>query len=151
MIEFWVGLYPGDHGRGGRSPHQLFRTRAWPSRQPRWPYPKANAEPAIRPSRLPSGKKHLPTDASLDYMSQFCYCRRQPEWIVCSNSRRVSTMDLQDKTALITGGTSGMGIATALSMAEKGASVIITRRDETRGASTVEQIRAGGNDGHRRR
>ena len=55
-------------------------------------------------------------------------------------------MDLKDKRALITGGTSGMGIATALSMAEKGASVIITGRDETRGASTVEEIRAGGHD-----
>ena len=31
-------------------------------------------------------------------------------------------------------------------MAEKGASVIITGRDETRGASTVEKIRAGGHD-----
>jgi NAD(P)-dependent dehydrogenase (short-subunit alcohol dehydrogenase family) len=55
-------------------------------------------------------------------------------------------MDLQDKKALITGGTSGMGIAVALAMAEKGASVIITGRDETRGASTVEEIRAGGHD-----
>ncbi len=36
-------------------------------------------------------------------------------------------MDLKDKRALITGGTSGMGIATALSMAEKGASVITHR------------------------
>jgi NAD(P)-dependent dehydrogenase (short-subunit alcohol dehydrogenase family) len=55
-------------------------------------------------------------------------------------------MDLQDKRALITGGTSGMGSAAALAMAEKGASVIITGRDETRGASTVEEIRAGGHD-----
>jgi NAD(P)-dependent dehydrogenase (short-subunit alcohol dehydrogenase family) len=55
-------------------------------------------------------------------------------------------MSLQDKTALITGGTSGMGSATALAMAEKGASVIITGRDETRGASIVEKIRAGGHD-----
>ncbi len=55
-------------------------------------------------------------------------------------------MALKDKRALITGGTSGMGIATALSMAENGASVIITGRDETRGASTVEDIRAGGHD-----
>ena len=47
---------------------------------------------------------------------------------------------------MITGGTSGMGIATALAMAEKGATVIITGRDETRGASTVEEIRAGGHD-----
>ena len=55
-------------------------------------------------------------------------------------------MALQGKTALVTGGTSGMGSATALAMAEKGASVIITDRDETRGASTVEKIRAGGHD-----
>ena len=55
-------------------------------------------------------------------------------------------MSFQGKTALVTGGTSGMGIATALSMAEKGATVIITGRDETRGASTVEKIRAGGHD-----
>ena len=55
-------------------------------------------------------------------------------------------MSLQGKTALITGGTSGMGSATARAMAQKGASVIITGRDETRGASTVEGIRAGGHD-----
>ena len=56
-------------------------------------------------------------------------------------------MDLKDKQALITGGTSGMGSAAALAMAEKGASVIISGgRDETRGATTVEKIRAGGHD-----
>lgn len=55
-------------------------------------------------------------------------------------------MSLQGTTALITDGTSGMGSSTALAMAEKGASVIITGRDETRGASTVEEIRAGGHD-----
>jgi NAD(P)-dependent dehydrogenase (short-subunit alcohol dehydrogenase family) len=59
---------------------------------------------------------------------------------------RTRYMSLQGKTALITGGTSGMGSATALAMAEKGASVIITGRDEARGASTVEKIRAGGHD-----
>jgi len=55
-------------------------------------------------------------------------------------------MDLKDKRALITGGTSGMGIATGLAMAEKGATVILTGRDETRGASAAEEIRAGGHD-----
>jgi NAD(P)-dependent dehydrogenase (short-subunit alcohol dehydrogenase family) len=55
-------------------------------------------------------------------------------------------MDLKDKRALITGGTSGMGSEAALSMAKKGASVIVTGRDETRGASIVEKIRAGGGD-----
>ena len=37
-------------------------------------------------------------------------------------------MDLKDKQALITGGTSGMRIATALAMAAKGATMIITGR-----------------------
>ncbi len=55
-------------------------------------------------------------------------------------------MDLKDKRALITGGTSGMGIGTARSMAEKGATVILTGRDETRGAGAAEEIRAGGHD-----
>lgn len=55
-------------------------------------------------------------------------------------------MDMKDKRALITGGTSGMGIATAVAMAARGASVIITGRDETRGASTVEMIHAAGHD-----
>lgn len=55
-------------------------------------------------------------------------------------------MDLQDKKALITGGTSGMGIGVARSMADEGASVIITGRDETRGVTAVEGIRASGHD-----
>src|SRR5579871_3917034 len=58
----------------------------------------------------------------------------------------MSIMDLKDKRALITGGTSGMGIGAARSMAEKGASVILTGRDETRGVTAVEEIRAGGQD-----
>ena len=55
-------------------------------------------------------------------------------------------MDLKDKRALITGGTSGMGIGTARSMAEKGATVIISGRDETRGTGAAEEIRASGHD-----
>ena len=55
-------------------------------------------------------------------------------------------MDLEGKRALITGGTSGMGSATAKSMAGKGASVIITGRDTTLGTQTVEEIRADGGD-----
>ncbi len=46
----------------------------------------------------------------------------------------MSTMDLQDRKAQITGGTSGIGIAVAISMAEKGAAAVVTGRDETRGA-----------------
>ena len=49
-------------------------------------------------------------------------------------------MDMKDKRALITGGTSGMGSATALAMAEKGATVIITGREKKTLDQTAKEI-----------
>src|SRR3981081_2070348 len=55
-------------------------------------------------------------------------------------------MRLKDKVALITGGTSGIGEATALLFSKEGAKVAITGRNQERGAAIVQQIKQQGGD-----
>lgn len=50
---------------------------------------------------------------------------------------------LQHKTALVTGGTSGIGLAAARRLAEEGAHVFITGRDQQRLDAAVAQIGSG--------
>ena len=47
---------------------------------------------------------------------------------------------MHGKTVLITGGTAGLGQATAIALARQGASVVITARDEARGRTAVAAI-----------
>lgn len=49
---------------------------------------------------------------------------------------------LQDKVAIITGATSGIGKASARILAENGAKVVVSGRDRERGNSTVKEILA---------
>ena len=53
-------------------------------------------------------------------------------------------MTVQDKKVLVTGGTSGIGEATARAYAAAGADVLITGRDEERGREIVQSVVADG-------
>ncbi|HEU0301445.1 MAG TPA: SDR family NAD(P)-dependent oxidoreductase, partial [Longimicrobium sp.] len=59
----------------------------------------------------------------------------------------MSAVSLQGKTALVTGGTGGIGRETALGLARLGATVVVVGRDRARGEAAVRAIRAqSGND-----
>ena len=53
---------------------------------------------------------------------------------------------LENKVAIITGGNSGVGAATALKFAAEGAKVVITARREAQLLEVAEQVRAAGGD-----
>jgi NAD(P)-dependent dehydrogenase (short-subunit alcohol dehydrogenase family) len=55
-----------------------------------------------------------------------------------------SKTDLAGETALITGSTSGIGKASALALARRGARIVVSGRDSARGESVVDAIRAEG-------
>ena len=53
----------------------------------------------------------------------------------------------EGKVAIVTGGTSGIGRATAIAYAREGAKVAVTGRREEKGAETVEMIKEVGGEG----
>ena len=55
-------------------------------------------------------------------------------------------MRLQDKVAIVTGSTSGMGRATAKLFAKEGAKVVVTGRNEERAKAVVDDIKAAGGE-----
>ncbi|MEU4465490.1 SDR family oxidoreductase [Streptomyces sp. NPDC024017] len=60
----------------------------------------------------------------------------------------MTTNELQDKKALVTGATSGIGRAIAVKLAEAGATVYVTGRRAELGKETVELIEQAGGTGH---
>lgn len=55
-------------------------------------------------------------------------------------------MSLEDRVALVTGGASGIGAATATEFSARGATVVVTDTDAEGGRSTADAIRAAGGD-----
>lgn len=55
--------------------------------------------------------------------------------------------DLQNKIALVTGGTSGIGRDTAVLFAKAGAKVVVAGRREAEGKETIDMVRAAGGEG----
>jgi len=51
---------------------------------------------------------------------------------------------MNDKTVVITGATSGLGRATALQLAQKGAFVVIIARNNTKASEAVEKLKMEG-------
>ncbi len=56
--------------------------------------------------------------------------------------------ELENKVALITGGTTGIGRDTAVLFAKEGAKVVFSGRREVEGNETLDLVRAAGGDGH---
>jgi retinol dehydrogenase 14 len=49
---------------------------------------------------------------------------------------------MQGKTVLITGGTGGIGKYTAIGLAKRGATVVVTGRNKARGQTGVDKIKS---------
>jgi NAD(P)-dependent dehydrogenase (short-subunit alcohol dehydrogenase family) len=52
------------------------------------------------------------------------------------------TWDIEGRIAVITGGNSGIGLATATALAQRGAAVVITARDLNRGRAAASRVKA---------
>ncbi|KAK9810705.1 hypothetical protein WJX73_000810 [Symbiochloris irregularis] len=65
----------------------------------------------------------------------------RPPFHPCAYVSYPEEADLSHLTALITGGSSGIGFQTALYLAKQGASVIFTSRSKESGAAAIEQMK----------
>jgi NAD(P)-dependent dehydrogenase (short-subunit alcohol dehydrogenase family) len=67
-------------------------------------------------------------------------CFRRAKWLVHKTLGRIAMNRLTNKVAVITGGNSGIGYATAQRFLEEGATVVITGRDQSRLDAAIKQL-----------
>jgi len=63
---------------------------------------------------------------------------------VSQGASSVYYLEMQGKIALVTGGSSGIGLATAAAFAHQGATVVVASRDEKRATAALEAFGANG-------
>src|ERR1700684_4448063 len=80
----------------------------------------------------------------LDWTTQFCLGIVDRATQFTAKGTHMTSTDLAGSTALITGATSGIGRATAVRLARRGAHVLVSGRDPGRGEAAVDAIRAAG-------
>src|SRR6202042_1557787 len=80
----------------------------------------------------------------LDWTTQFCLVIVDRATQFTAKGTHMTSTDLAGSTALITGATSGIGRATAVRLAQRGAHVLVSGRDPGRGEAAVDAIRAAG-------
>ena len=96
------------------------------------------------PRRVNRLVDHAPILANCEFDNPVRLCHsglHNPFWSERTTHRMT---DLKGKTALVTGSTSGIGKATAIALAARGAHVLVVGRDEQRAKDVVTEIESGG-------
>ncbi len=109
----------------------------------------AEKEPPSTTRTNISISRSLPIDPfpfGIDFITTYCLLSEARNVYVWFQIKRGGKMTTNSSTALITGGTSGIGRAAANKLAQLGIHVVVVGRNTNRGEKTVAEIRAAGGE-----